>query len=252
MIDVLRSRLKSPEEPVSKKRTPTERFLGDIFKNSALAFATVPLEGLAVRRVLIMIEKPDVKPPSYTTVIETVGLRGLFAGYGSRVFYCLGGNFGTVLGVHVLGPDFYGLLGTAVAKNCILPLSLVSNARQNNYSWAQTITFVSRGVRDPLVHLSFFSRNFASALCLIPGFKVRDQLHAKWGEEHSQLSTLAGLNVSLVVAAVMNSFIKPLFTGKADPRIKMRVAVTFPAFVAIGLREAVSMILIFGSTSPKN
>ncbi|WP_146740032.1 hypothetical protein [Legionella quinlivanii] len=216
-----------------------------------MALATVPAEGLTLRRIFFCLENPGSKPPSYWETIKNIGFKGLFAGPGSRMSYCLFGNFTTLLGVDYFGSDYRGLFLTTVAKNTILPLFLVSNARQINLNWAQTHQFVVNSIKDPVVHSSFFFRNLVANSCLLPGFMTRDFLYQTMDESNTIAPALGGLVVSLTASTLMNSFLKPMFTGKYTLRVRLAVAIQLPAKLSLSIRELASLGLIFGNTSPK-
>ncbi|WP_131793002.1 hypothetical protein [Legionella birminghamensis] len=138
-----------------------------------------------------------------------------------------------------------------MAKNAILPLFLVSNARQINLNWAQTHQFVVKSIKDPVVHSSFFFRNFIANSCLLPGFMTRDFLYQIMGESNTYAPALGGLLVSLTASTLMNSFLKPMFTGKYTLGVRLTVAFQLPAKLSLSVRELASLGLIFGNTSAK-
>ncbi|PJE05780.1 hypothetical protein [Legionella sp.] len=234
-----------------RQNSPQRRFLDSLPRNACLALATVPAEGLTLRRIFYCLDNPGSKPPSYFETIKNIGFRGLFAGPGSRMSYCLFGNFATLLGVDYFGSDYKGLFMTTVAKNSIVPLFLVSNARQINLNWTQTYQFMINSIKDPVVHSSFFFRNLVANSCLLPGFMTRDFLYRRMDESNTTVPAFGGLAVSLTASTLMNSFLKPLFTGKYNLGVRLAVAIQFPAKLSLSIREFASLGLIFGSTSPQ-
>lgn len=238
--------------------SPPSQFLKNLPLNSFMAFTTVPVELLAVRRVVHVMAYPETCPPPYSSVLKRMTLQNggrglgieLFTGAFARTSYCLIGNFATLQGIHWFGSDPLGLFTTAVMKNAILPFSLWSNAAQNSYSLAQTISSISRGCLDPMVHGSFFARNLLSNSSLYPGFLVRDYCYER--TNNAKLSTLLGFGTSLSISGILNAFLKPLFTaGDFSRATRFKAACTFPALSAIALRESVSAAFQFAHTSPK-
>ncbi|WP_133140636.1 hypothetical protein [Legionella genomosp. 1] len=231
--------------------SPQRKFIDSLPRNTCLALATVPTEGLTLRRIFYCLDNPGSKPPSYIETLKNIGFKGLFAGPGSRVSYCLVGNFSTLLGVDYFGSDYKGLFMTTVAKNSILPLFLVSNARQMNLNWPQTFQFMANSIKDPIVHSSFFFRNFVANSCLLPGFMTRDFLYRVMDESNTTVPAFGGLAVSLTASTLTNSFLKPFFTGKYSLRVRLAVAIQFPAKLSLSIRELASLGLIFGNTRPQ-
>ena len=214
-----------------------------------LAFCTIPVECLAVRRILSLLDnQPKLR---YVASIQNIGMRKLFSGSLSRLSYCLTGNLATLQGIEYFGSDSRGLFLTALVKNIILPLSLLANARQSCLSWSKTISFVAKSSIDPVVHSSFFLRNLIANSCLIPGFIVRDHYYQVLGKSDSKIPTLIGLTVSAITSALMNTFLKPFFTGKYLAKDRIRTAIKFPALIPLLLRETASVSLIFANSSPK-
>ncbi len=244
-------RNKAAEE--NAKQNSRQVFLANFKKNFLLALGTVPFEGMALHRILYMHAHPKVKPLSYADTLKEIGLNGLFAGLMTRATYCLTGNFATLEGMRYFGSDFQGLFLTALAKNSILPLFLASNARQINYNWPQTFHYVAKGVVNPVFHFSFCFRNLVANFCLAPGLKVRDKTYEKMNESNTQIPMLLGFGTSVLASAVINSFLKPFFTGVDTYSLKMRylTALRTPAMLPLLLRESASLGLIFFNTSPK-
>jgi hypothetical protein len=224
--------------------------MANLSKNACLAFCTVPFESLAVRRILFLLDHVEKMPPSFFCTVKQVGIVKLFSGATCRLSYVLAGNLATLQGIQTFGPDFKGLFLTSVFKNLILPLSLLANARQTQKSWKETFSFVSRGSLNVGSHVSFFGRNLLSNYCLIPGFYARDYCYQNPEWKNTTLPTVVGLAVSSIISAVMNTLLKPFFTGKYPPEVRFAVARKFPAAFPIYLRETVSLTLIFGSSSP--
>lgn len=240
----------APQIPA--KKSAQQQFVATLPKNIFLALVTVPFEGLALRRIFDILDNPQAKPVSYYDTIKKIGAKGLFAGPISRTNYCLVGNYATLWGVDNFGSDYLGLLKTTIIKNAVLPFFLVSNARQVNMNFTKTLSFVAKGVIDPVVHLSFFSRNLAANFCgVLPGFRVRDYSYQLLGESNTQIPTLLGFTTSVFASTLMNAFLKPFFTGTYPLPTRRAAATSFPAILPLIAREAASLGLIFGNTSPQ-
>ncbi len=236
-------------ENSSRELTPTQKFIQNLPRNASLSFATVPIERLAVDRILFLLNHPEGEAAPYLNAVQNLGIKKLFAGSGSRIAYVLGGNLASVKGIEVFGADFQGLFVTSVFKNAVLPLSLLSNARQNQMSWDQTRMFLQKGCLDLGCHGSFFWRNLLSNYCLIPGFYVEKQCYKAFGDERAILATLMGLSVSGSISGVMNTALKPFYTGKFPPQVRRSVAKGLPSLVPVIFRETISHSLIFASSS---
>ncbi len=229
------------------QKSPPERFIENLPQNGMMAFATVPIEKLALTRVLHVMRQET--PKSYTQVIKEEGYNGLFCGAFARTTYCLVGNYATLQGIQWFGSDLAGLFNTAVVKNAILPFSLWSNAAQASYSTKDTIISIVKGCKNPLAHTAFFARNLLSNACLYPGFKVRDACYQK--TEDLTLSNAAGFSTTLSVSATLNAFVKPLFTaGSFTNKTRLLSAWRLPGLFAIAVRESVSALFQFTNTSP--
>jgi len=235
----------------STKLTPAQVFTGNLPKNIALALFTVPSEGMALRRIFYTLDNPNTKPITYTATFKSIGVKGLFAGTMSRTTYCLTGNFATLIGIDYFGSDYQGLFKTTVAKNAILPLFLASNARQTNRNVSETFSFMAKGAKDPVVHLSFFFRNLVANSCLLPGFMVRDYCYQVMNETNTKIPTLLGFTTSVTASTLMNAFLKPFFTGIYPVKTRWTVAASIPAKLPLMFRECASLGLVFGNTSPK-
>ncbi len=246
------------------KASPTDQFLKNIVINTLLALGTIPAECLAVRRIISLLETSSInlskrlvagtRVPlslSYIATIRAIGIRKLFAGSLSRLFYCLAGNFATLQGLAFFGSDSRGLFYTALAKNLILPFSLLANARQSGLPLSKTFHFISKSSLDPVVHVSFFFRNLLANSCLLPGFIVRDYIYQALGPSDSKIPTLLGLTVSSVTSTAMNAFFKPLFTGNYLLNVRLATAIKFPGLWALLFRETASCGLIFANSSPR-
>lgn len=252
MYEIMNPRLFAPKSSsdsgVSAKPTAAQSFYAGLPKNTLLALLTVPPEGLALRRIFYTLDNPSIKPPAYMEVLKNIGLKGLFAGVISRTSYCLTGNFATLLGIDYFGKDVQGIIKTTVAKNCILPLFLASNARQTNRDFYETLIFMAKGVKDPVVHLSFFFRNLVANSCLLPGFMVRDYSYKAMNESNTQTPTLLGFATSVTASTLMNAFLKPFFTGHYELKTRWGAAFSMPAKFPLLMREFASLALIFGNT----
>lgn len=236
-----------PPQPVN---SATKVFFSSFLTNFFLAIASVPSETMAVRRIINRLENSNNKPSYYST-IKKIGLKALLQGAISRVIYCLTGNFFTIQGVYYLGSDPKSLFLIACGKNSLLPLSLFCNARQGGFSYRDSLHFLTKGVRDPVVHLSFFLRNLIANSCLAPGFMVRDYLYQSSGEVDTKIPTLSGYTTSVLTSAIMNTFLKPFFTGKFPFQNRYQTAFKLHGLVAILLREAASIGLVFANTFPQ-
>lgn len=118
--------------------SPQYKFCDAFTRNFLLALVTVPSERFCLEEIFFCLNNPGIKPPAYRKTFNEIGLKRLFSGAGARVSYCLSGNFATLVGLNHFGSDYEGLFKTAVAKNLVLPIFLISNARQINLNWHQT------------------------------------------------------------------------------------------------------------------
>lgn len=239
----------SPITTQNNEPTPSQKFIQKLPRNAGLAFMTVPIEKLAVDRILFLLDNPENKPSCYFDRVKKLKIKKLFAGYGSRVSYVLAGNLASVKGIEVFGPDFKGLFLTSVFKNIVLPLSLLSNARQKQMDWKKTGTFVWNGFFNRGCHWSFFWRNLLSNYCLIPGFYVEKKCYEALDKQYGLAASIAGLTVSGSLSGIMNTALKPFYTGKYPPDIRRKVAVWLPSLLPVTLRESVSHSLIFASST---
>lgn len=238
-----------PETISPVRMTVKDKFLENLIPNTLLAFSTIPAECLAVRRILSLLGNQAKLP--YLSTIRILGTRKLFSGSFSRLSYCLTGIFATLQGLDYFGADAKGLFFTAVVKNIILPLSLLANARQGCLSLSKTFHFVAKSSIDPVVHSSFFLRNLLSNYCLLPGFIVRDHCYQVMGKSDSKIPIILGITVSSITSGVMNSFLKPFFTGKYTGVMRLKTAIKLPALIPLIGRETASAILIFANSSPR-
>lgn len=212
--------------------------------NVASAYATAPLEGLIVRRIVAYLK--GVPAGSYFEVIKTVGLKGLFAGAFSRTTYCLSGSWATAIGLRTIGTDTTSLAVIAAAKAPLVLLSLLSNARQNGCTYTQTFTFVRNGAADIVVHLSFFGKNLLANGCLVPGLYARNISREIFGE-NSGLPTAIGTGVSSATSAITNTLVKPLFTGNFPFNRKLQVARKLRGFIPTLLKDVCVYYNVFSS-----
>ena len=236
---------------ISEKKSPAMLFLQDFPKNSFLAYGTIPLEDLAVRRLKAITSNPTATPPSYYSVIRSVGASGLFAGAFARTAYCFSGNLATLIGNEQFGVSSLGILATSACKNIILPLSLWSNAAQTNTSLKETIEFIKKDTLCPKAHGAFFARNAFSIWCLSMGFKASDLCY-----EHTDnvaLSKVFGVTTASTIAGVANAFLKPFFfLGTGTPgTTRLLMASKLPALAVITLRESVSALFQFAHREPQ-
>ena len=238
-----------PQSISPVRMTVKDKFLKNLIPNSLLAFSTIPAECLAVRRILTFLDNKARLP--YLSTIKNLGMRKLFSGSLSRLSYCLTGIFATLQGLEYFGADCKGVFYTAAVKNIILPLSLLANARQGCLSLSKTFHFVAKGSVDPVVHSSFFLRNLLSNSCLLPGFIVRDHCYQIMGKSDSKIPTILGITVSSITSGLMNSFLKPFFTGKYTGAMRLKTAIKLPALIPLIGRETASAILIFANSSPR-
>ena len=220
--------------------TPYKRFFDKLPQNTSFALVTVPLEALAVQKILAALQN---KPTTYQKILARIGFKGLWAGTGYRVGYVLCGTFATVLGVDTFGKEFEGMTKTSLAKNALLPLSLLSNARQTGMPWKETIPFVAKGSLSPIVHGSFFARNYLANLCLIPGFQTKKYLDKDYPDQ----AVVGGFMVAVCSSTVLNTALKPFFTGASTWPRPLKVAWSGTAMGAICMRELMTSAVIFGS-----
>lgn len=222
-----------------------QKFLLNLPNNASMALFTVPAEGLAVRRIMHRLDNNSA-PMSYKELSRRIGIAGLFQGAGSRVSYCLLGNFLTLTGMQQFGSDWDGLTKTAVCKNILVPVSLFCNARQCGKNYSETGLFVAKGSVSASVHFSFFLRNLLAAYCLWPGMQVREKLFKRMGESNSNLPTALGWMTSTMIATGMNVGLKPFFTGNGHSlQRKWLVASRFTAFCPLLVREGASNAIVF-------
>lgn len=220
--------------------TPYKGFLDNLPVNTGLALMTVPCEAMAVQKILAALQ---YEPKTYKEILARIGSKGLWVGTGYRVGYVLTGTFATVLGVDTFGKDFEGMTKTSVAKNILLPLSLFSNARQTGMPWPETFKFVAMGSLSPIVHGSFFARNFLANLCLIPGFEAKAYLE----REYPAHAVFGGYLVAAGGSTLLNAALKPFFTGASTWPRPLKVALGGTSMVAIGLREFMTSAVILFS-----
>lgn len=237
---------------LQEQKSPPREFLDNIVQNSLLAYATVVPEGLAVRRIISLMQQPGATPPSYVSSMRTLGMRGLFQGWEARTSYCLLGNFANLVGQHIWedDPRYMALLKTTVMKNCLLPFSLLSNASQNGAPFRSAVLQAKMFCFDGSKHLWFFNRNFLSNFGLWPGLEVRDRIFTQTNNQ--TLAQGVGFTTSCIVSGILNSFVKPGFTsGDFTPEIKWKTACKLPALGLIILRESVSIGFQLAHTKPK-
>lgn len=238
-----------PNDIVPTKKSTRDTFLKNLPTNTSLALFTVPAECLAVRRILTLLGDHPKIP--YLSVIKSLGIQKLFSGSISRLSYFLTGNFATLQGIEYFGSDSRGLFLTSVVKNIILPLSLLANARQSCLPWSKTAPFIVKSSLDPTCHASFFLRNLISNSCLLPGFMARDHYYHVIGKSDTTIPNLLGLTISGITSALMNTFLKPFFTGKYPLKNRCAIAIKFPALIPLLFRETASMTLVFANSSPR-
>lgn len=235
---------------ISEPPSPPQLFIDNFARNTLLAFLTVPPEGLAVRRILYLLNNPNQPAPSYISAIRN---GNLFMGWHARTSYCLLGNFSNLVGLKIWEDDSrpVALLKTTALKNLILPFSLWSNEVQDGKttkeSWRRICTesFVIKK------HAWFFSRNFLSNFGLWPGLEARDYVYQK--SDNVNLAQIIGFTTSCIFSGILNSFVKPGMTkGDYPPAVVLKTACRLPALTMIIIRESVSVGFQFFHTSPKN
>lgn len=233
------------EKGASKKETVNEKFKHNLLPSVALAAFSIPFESAAVKTVIKKLDNPNAKVP-FLQILRDSGLKGATKGAYSRVFYCLWGQYLNLWGLEKFGTDVLGVAATTTLKNFALPPFVISNARQNNYNLRETIDFFKRTIKCGEVHAFFWGRNFAgNMLGLVPGIYVRDYLYQANGQKDTALPTFAGWSAALVASTIMNSFLKPWFTGSYSVSVRLRVALQLPAWIEIAGREGASLAISF-------
>ncbi|KTD64546.1 hypothetical protein [Legionella spiritensis] len=239
------------KEKSLEEQSPYRKFRTNLLKNTVLAITTVPAEGMALRRIFYVLEHPKAVPVPYLATLKTIGPKGLFSGPLSRSAYCLTGNFATLQGIHYFGSDYKGMFLTTLFKNSIIPVFLISNARQTGLNFSQTLSYVNTNIKYPVVHASFFFRNLVANSCLPPGFFVRNYSYQALGESNTTIPTLLGFGTSVFASTIINAFLKPFFTGAYPLSNRYMAAWQFPGIIPLLFRESASLGLIFGNTSPQ-
>lgn len=231
---------------MKKKIVSYTSILGFI-KGTPLIVITVPFDSLSVRKILSALHPEESWPKTYKDIYQSVGFKGLWKGTFPRTTYALSSTASSVAGIHLFGSDFTGMTFTSLAKNGLLPLSLFSNARQAGLTWKDTLKFVRNGCVSPVVHGSFFFRNWIGCIGLMPGLQLTTHLKIKWGKDYEPVALATGYAVSVGTLTLLNTWFKPLFTGASPWPKPFFVACKLPGLLPIMAREACSLAVIFSS-----
>lgn len=232
-----------PIRPTSKS-SPLATYWSNLPGSLFFAWITVPAEALTLNRIFHYFNYPNTKPISYLNIMKEFGVKGLYKGAIARVSYCTAGTFTTLYGLHLTNDNW--LLTTALKNPLNLPLSLFSNAQQSGYNLSKTLSFVGKGVLDPVGNATFFIRNGAGSLCWALGLEVRDRTYQILGESNTQIPTAAGILTGGAAATLMNAWVKPFFTGKNSVTIKLAAAnALIKDCWPLGMREGASAAIFF-------